>query len=147
MGRGKLTAEEIQILRENPHVLTVDERRIVYTEEFKQHFMQEYLAGKRPTGIFRDAGFTTELLGSKRIERSTARWKEAYYAGSLGNYKDVTLYHKERMDDPELNKKEKEKMTVKLAKRKLRDKQRQIQVLRAENEALKEKLRLMNGKI
>lgn len=147
MGRGKLTAEEIQILKENPNVLSVDEKRIVYTVEFKKHFMQEYLEGKRPTAIFREAGFTTELLGSKRIERSTARWKEAYYAGSLGSYKDVTLYHKERMDDPDLCKKEKEKLTFKLAQRKLRDTQRQIQVLRAENEALKEKLRLINGNV
>ena len=41
MGRGKLTAEEIQILMDNPHVLEVNETRIVYTEEFKKHFMQD----------------------------------------------------------------------------------------------------------
>ncbi len=146
MGRGKLTAEEVQILLDNPNVLAVNENRIVYTEEFKQHFMQEYLAGKRPTGIFREAGFATEILGSKRIERSTARWKEAYYAGSLGEHKDVTILHKERMSDPNLSKKEKEKLIAKLAVRKLRDKQRQIQMLRAENEALKEQLRLASGK-
>ncbi len=147
MGRGKLSAKEIQILAQNPNVYEVDEYRIVYTEAFKQHFMQEYLSGKRPTGIFREAGFSTEILGSKRIERSTARWKEAYYAGSLGKYKDVFVQHAERLHMPGITDKEKEKITAENARRKLREKQRQINTLRAENEALKEQLRVLKGQI
>ena len=145
MGRGKLTDEEMQVLSANPHVLSVDDKRIVYTEEFKQYFMQEYLAGNRPTAIFREAGFTTELLGSKRIERCASRWKESYYAGSLGQYKDVTMFHKERLEAPELTRKEKEVLSLKQIKRKLRDKQKQIQMLQAENAELKERLRLAEG--
>ena len=53
MGRGKLTKEEMKILVENPYVVEVNEQRIVYSEEFKRYFMQEYLAGKGPTKIFR----------------------------------------------------------------------------------------------
>ena len=39
---------------------------------------------KKPTAIFRDAGFDVKALGSKRIERACARWKESYEAGTLG---------------------------------------------------------------
>ena len=142
MGRGHLNAEEIQVLQGNPYVLAVDTHRIVYTEAFKQHFMKEYLDGKRPTAIFREAGFTTEILGSKRIERCASRWREAYYAGSLGQHMDVTQYHMERLADPKLTKEEKEMLSLKQIKRKLRDKQKQIQMLQSENAALKEQLRL-----
>ena len=87
MGRGRLTKEEVRILKENPYVLDVNENRIVFPDDFKLLFMKEYIEGKGPTQIFRDAGFDPVILGSKRIERSCARWKESYAAGSLGMYK------------------------------------------------------------
>ena len=87
MGRGRLTDEEVGILKMNPYVVDVDKNRIVYSNDFKRLFMQEYLEGKGPTQIFRDAGFDPAILGSKRIERSCARWKESFAAGSLGAYK------------------------------------------------------------
>ena len=78
MGRGKLTETEIKMLKSNPHVLEVTGNAIAYTAEFKLFFMQEYLSGKKPRQIFSDAGFDTQTLGTKRIERATARWKESY---------------------------------------------------------------------
>ncbi|MEE0771674.1 MAG: HTH domain-containing protein [Anaerovoracaceae bacterium] len=84
MGRGRLSKDEIRILRESPYVLDINENRIIYTDEFKLMFMAEYLSGKGPTQIFREAGFDPVILGSKRIERAAARWKESYAAGSLG---------------------------------------------------------------
>ncbi len=146
MGRGKLTKEEVEYLMDNPNVLEVNEKRIVYTDAFKHYFMQEYLAGKKPTCIFREAGFDTGILGSKRIERSACRWKEAYYAGSLGLHKDPAISHRNRMENPDLTMKEKEKITVGMYNRKLREKQRLIQALRAENAALKEQLKLAQSR-
>lgn len=35
--------------------------------------MRELLSGKRPKDIFAEAGFDVDALGSKRIERATAR--------------------------------------------------------------------------
>ena len=81
MGRGNLSEEERLILKQNPHVREVN--CIMYTDEFKLHFMKEYIAGKGPQRIFREAGFDVKILGSKRIERAAARWKEAYAANSL----------------------------------------------------------------
>lgn len=41
MSRSKLTQQEIQELRENPYVVDVDEKRIIYSDEFKQRFIEE----------------------------------------------------------------------------------------------------------
>lgn len=86
MGRGNLTLEEINILKKNPNVASVNENRIIYSTEFKFHFMKEYTSGKKPTRIFKEAGFDAAILGSKRIERASARWRESYKAGSLGKF-------------------------------------------------------------
>ena len=81
MGRGKLTADEVKILRANPWVDRVDEynSRIVWKESFKKHFIEQYTAGKMPLEIFNEAGFSKEILGSKRIERAASRWREVYH--------------------------------------------------------------------
>lgn len=84
MGRGNLNEEEIHTLRENPYVVDVNERGVSYSKDFKFLFIKEYMQGKKPTAIFRDAGFDVKALGSKRIERACARWKESYEAGTLG---------------------------------------------------------------
>lgn len=91
MGRGRLSKEELQILKENPYVLDAIETRIVYSNEFKHHFMKEYNSGKKPTQIFREAGFDPKMLGSKRIERCAHRWRESYAAGTLGVYQDAHI--------------------------------------------------------
>ena len=84
MGRGNFTKAEMETLLRNPYVADVNEKSISYSTEFKFLFMNEYIKGKRPTEIFRDAGFDIGILGSKRIERACARWKESYQSGTLG---------------------------------------------------------------
>lgn len=86
MGRGKLKDEEIRILRDNPFVLDVSEHHVVYSNEFKLLFMEKYKKGEKPTQIFREAGFDPKILGTKRIERAAARWRESYESGTLGLY-------------------------------------------------------------
>lgn len=95
MGRGRLTRNEIKILKGNPYVKDVNENRITYTEEFKLLFVKEYFSGKKPMAIFSDAGFDVSILGSKRIERAAARWREANAAGTLGEkYANNDYYEK-----------------------------------------------------
>ncbi len=84
MGRGNLTQKEKAILMRNPFVLDINGNQIRYSEDFKIQFIQEYYSGKGPAQIFEEAGFDRKILGSKRIERAAARWREAYEAGSLG---------------------------------------------------------------
>ena len=80
MGRGYLSENEKKVLLKNPYVLEVKGNQIIFSEEFKVYFMKEYIGGKGPTSIFTEAGFDKKILGSKRIERAAARWKEIYEA-------------------------------------------------------------------
>ncbi|MCI6483880.1 MAG: hypothetical protein MSA24_05845, partial [Selenomonadaceae bacterium] len=73
----------MEILQKNPYVEDVNRQRILYTYEFKCFFMEQYLAGKRPVDIFRQAGFDVSMLGEKRIERATARWRAMYAANGM----------------------------------------------------------------
>ena len=75
MGRGNFTKAEMETLLRNPYVADVNGKSISYSTEFKFLFMNEYIKGKRPTQIFRDAGFDIGILGSKRIlpERHAGR--------------------------------------------------------------------------
>ena len=83
MARGVLSSAEMEILQKNPYVEDVNRQRILYTYEFKCFFMEQYLAGKRPVDIFRQAGFDVSMLGEKRIERATARWRAMYAANGM----------------------------------------------------------------
>lgn len=80
MGKGKLTAEDLEILSKNQCIEKIvgDGTRIVWKESFKQHFVDEYIAGKPPIEIFNEAGLTSQLLGYKRIERAAARWRKMH---------------------------------------------------------------------
>ena len=89
MKRRNFTPEEVQVLRENLNVLRVSDNRITYTRAFKVYFVDEYRKGKMPTQIFREAGFDTKVLGSKRIERAAANWKKTYVRNTLYLDKDV----------------------------------------------------------
>ena len=70
----KFTDAEIAYLRGLRAVENVTTNRIIYSGEFKRHFLREYWNGRKPTEIFRDAGLPVILLGRKRIERCTYRW-------------------------------------------------------------------------
>ena len=83
MARGMLSSAEMDVLKKNPYVEDVNRQRILYTYEFKCFFMEQYLAGKRPVDIFRQSGFDVSMLGEKRIERATARWRAMYAANGM----------------------------------------------------------------
>ena len=67
--------EQQKQLRTNHWVKSVTEKSISFTEDFKVHFINEYNLGKLPKQIFKDAGFDINMLGDKRIEQCTARYK------------------------------------------------------------------------
>ena len=131
MGRGRFTQEEIEILKRNPNVVKVTENSVVYTNKFKEHFIEEYALGKKPTTIFVEAGFDAGILGSKRIERACARWREAYAAGTLCRFDDKSVARhfsddkKEQLDELER------------AKKKISKQDDEIARLKAENELQK----------
>ncbi|MDO4269479.1 MAG: hypothetical protein Q4C72_01025 [Eubacteriales bacterium] len=89
MNKRLFTPDEMELLRNNPNVFAATPREIQYTNEFKEHFMERYLAGEGPAKIFSDAGLPVELLGYKRIERASYHWRRAYEAGELGKRREL----------------------------------------------------------
>lgn len=89
MGKRLFTPDEVETLEQNPNVFSVSPREIQYTNAFKEHFIERYMAGEGPTKIFTDAGFSVEMLGYKRVERASYHWRRAYEAGQLGKWKEI----------------------------------------------------------
>lgn len=83
MSKITFSSKEIKILQKNPNVQRVSSLAITYTDDFKNKFMDEYLAGKLPRQIFDENGFDIDILGIKRIEQSAHRWKKAYEKDGL----------------------------------------------------------------
>lgn len=89
MGKRLFTLDEMESLGRNPNVHAVSPKEIQYTNAFKEHFIERYLAGDGPAKIFTDAGFSVKMLGYKRIERASYHWRRAYEAGNLGQWKEI----------------------------------------------------------
>ncbi|KIX90962.1 hypothetical protein TP70_05365 [Staphylococcus microti] len=65
MSKRLFTENEIADLKLNKFVQNVTPKAITYTEEFREHFVEEYEKGKLPSQIFREAGFDTTILGER----------------------------------------------------------------------------------
>ncbi|MGK0466945.1 MAG: putative transposase [Clostridium sp.] len=78
MSKMLFTKEDIKKLENNKIILRVSELSITYTYEFKILFIDEYTAGKLPRQIFEENGFDINIIGLKRIEQSSQRWRTAY---------------------------------------------------------------------
>ena len=90
------TEKEVNNLASNPNVKSVTRKRIVYTDEFKKHFVEEYKLGIGPKEIFEAAGFDTKALGYKRIERASDRWRREYNESLGDNVIDYVQVHERR---------------------------------------------------
>ena len=75
MGKYYFTKEQIELLKFNPYVLSVSEKAITYTDEFKEIFLKEYKASLSPVLIFEKYGLPISILGQKRISNCALRWR------------------------------------------------------------------------
>ncbi|KAB8294577.1 HTH domain-containing protein [Bifidobacterium avesanii] len=73
---GMFSSEEIAYLKSLPAVVEATAKRITYSNAFKEYCMRRYAEGASPVKLFREAGLDPSLVGSKRIERCFARWRE-----------------------------------------------------------------------
>ena len=78
MSKKIFSEKEINELSKNKYVKKVSQKGITYTNEFKLHFIAEYEMGKTPRQIFQDAGFDIQVIGIKRIECASDRWRKSY---------------------------------------------------------------------
>ena len=134
MARGILTQDELDQLNDNPYVIYAEEKRIVYSNEFKFLFINELHSGKKPSRIFTDAGFDISVLGSKRIERAAARWKESFAAGTLGSYDDFHLRKIHAANEAKRKKIEINK-TIRTQSSKIKKLEHNIEIQKSKNES------------
>lgn len=78
MSKKVFTEQEILELSKNKYVKNVTSKGITYTNEFKLQFIAEYKDGKNSRKIFEDAGFDIKIIGVKRIDSASLRWRNAY---------------------------------------------------------------------
>ena len=78
MSKKIFTEQEILELSKNKFVKNVTAKGINYTNEFKLQFIAEYQNGKTSRVIFEDAGFNVDVIGIKRIDSASLRWRTAY---------------------------------------------------------------------
>lgn len=73
--------EEISYLMTLDAVDTIyKNKRLGYSDSFIGCFQKLYEEGYSPCAIFRAAGLGSEIIGNKRIERSTYRWTKGHVA-------------------------------------------------------------------
>lgn len=76
MGKNHFTEEQVQELRKNPYVVSVTDRYINYSEEFKELFLIDYENGSTPSAIFSKYGFDPKVLGEQRRYNFVQRIKK-----------------------------------------------------------------------
>ena len=106
MSKKLLSLKQIEQLQKNPNVLKVSESTITYADEFKSQFIDEYLAGKTPRQIFEAHGFDVEIMGIKRIEQASSRWRKAYEENGLIGLTDTRKTNSGRSLKRELTREE-----------------------------------------
>ena len=134
MSKKIFSNKEIEKLSKNKNITKISSKAITYTFEFKCKFIDEYNLGKLPRIIFEEAGLDAEVLGKKRIQTASNRWRKAFKEkGELG-LKDSRKNCSGRPLSRELNDSEK-----------ISRLQSQIEYLKIENEFLKKLDKIERG--
>lgn len=126
MTKRLITKKEQAQLKQNPNVVSVSEKAITYTDEFKRHFIAENEKGILPREIFEKAGLDVELIGIERIRSSGKRWRASYRQAGIEGLQDTRKTNSGRPSGRELTVEEK------IARLEAKN-----QLLRVENELLK----------
>lgn len=73
-----LSDQDRRELEKNPNVLKVTASNVTYTPKFKLHAVTQYLSGKKPREIFREAGVNLGLFEETYAKRALARWRKVH---------------------------------------------------------------------
>ena len=75
MTKQKFTQDEIDIIAQNPYVISVCSTKITYSLAFKKFVIHQAQKGVKSPEIFRQAGFDPEMLGKPRIYAAVKSFK------------------------------------------------------------------------
>ena len=86
MSTCSFSPEEQEILRNNPYIFSVTEKRITLTKEFKEIMFSELREGKVPRRILEDYGFDLDIIGETRIRSIAMNVRKEYI--QYGKFKE-----------------------------------------------------------
>jgi hypothetical protein len=75
MTNKRLTPEEIEIIRQNPYVVSASSAKITYSLAFKKFAIEQSQNGISSPKIFQMAGFDPEILGKSRMYAAMKSFK------------------------------------------------------------------------
>ena len=75
MSKRIFSREEQELLRNNPNVQYCSDKSITYTTVFKEQAVQQYEAGLTSAEIFKQAGFSLNLVGKHQPKECLRRWR------------------------------------------------------------------------
>lgn len=75
MTKKRFTAEEIEILKANPYTHSISADAIRFKKEFHDQYRRLYMLGHNCTKIFKELGYSIEILGIRRIYSFDSRIK------------------------------------------------------------------------
>ena len=102
MSKKIFSEQEILELSKNKYVKNISSKGITYTNEFKIQFIAEYENGKTPREIFKDAGLEVNIIGIKRIDSASLRWRSAYKNKGISGLDDTRALNSGRTLNREL---------------------------------------------
>lgn len=79
----KYTKNQISELSKNPYTFQIDNKRILFTIEFKKLFWIKYQAGMSPRAILKELNYNLDCFGQKQIDSITQRIKKEALAGEF----------------------------------------------------------------
>lgn len=123
MSKKRFSEEEQEKLKKNPWIKKVTDKSILYSDEFREHFIKEYNLGKGPNQIFIESGFDPAILGYDRIRHSSERFRKM--DKRIDGLKDMRSEKSGRRSEKELSEEEK------------------IEKLKEENKKLKQQLEFL----
>ena len=68
----RFTDEQVSLLRSNPCVKSATPKYVSFTKEFMEEFLFLHSKGQTRYEIFESHGLPVEVIGKKRIKRTTA---------------------------------------------------------------------------
>ena len=73
MPRNYFTDEQIEELRKSPYVFKISKANVVFTDEFKNLFLNLLKSGIGPSTAFKELGIDYKILGKSRIDKIANR--------------------------------------------------------------------------
>lgn len=125
----KYTKNQISELSKNPYTFKIDNKRILFTIEFKKLFWIKYQAGMSPRAILKELNYNLDCFGQKQIDSITQRIKKEALAGEFTE--GYSRNRRAKINEPD----------IELTPQNIKQMQNELMYLRQEVDFLKKVLR------